>query len=98
MTCPVAGKVSMAAANRGKCFPGSVGLHELLQWPLADGVLLHIGLVSALNVVCLTVVQDMPVLVLSPGDHPSPSRDSCLLLGLLFCESICFCVPKCWSL
>lgn len=39
----------MAAANRGKCSK-SVSLHELLEWPLVDKILLHIGLVSALNV------------------------------------------------
>lgn len=58
-------------------------------------MLLHIGLVSALNVVCLIVVQNMPVLVLDPGDPPSPSRDPCLLLGLPFCGSMCFCVLMC---
>lgn len=41
-----------------------------------------LGFISALNVVCLSVAQNMPVLVPGPKDHPSPSMSPA-------CSSVC---------
>lgn len=60
-----------------------------------DGVLLHIGLVSALNVRCLCSEYDSACAWVQ--DHPSPSREPCLLLGSPFSGSICFSVHICQS-
>lgn len=54
MSHPVAGRASMAAANKGECLPGLLGFVESYSAPWWEGVLLHVGSVLAVCV-CLSV-------------------------------------------